>query len=59
MKLCMVTTFYPPYHFGGDATYVHRLAAELDAAGTPWTSCTTSMPTTSCIRANRRSTTLR
>jgi glycosyltransferase involved in cell wall biosynthesis len=33
MKLCMVTTFYPPYHFGGDATYVHRLAAELGRRG--------------------------
>ena len=33
MKLCMVTTFYPPYHFGGDATYIHRLAAELGRRG--------------------------
>jgi glycosyltransferase involved in cell wall biosynthesis len=33
MKLCMVTTFYPPYHFGGDATYTHRLAAELGRRG--------------------------
>lgn len=33
MKVCMVTTFYPPYHFGGDATYVHRLAAELGRRG--------------------------
>ncbi|MCX6545218.1 MAG: glycosyltransferase family 4 protein [Acidobacteria bacterium] len=29
----MVTTFYPPYHFGGDATYVHRLAVELGRRG--------------------------
>jgi glycosyltransferase involved in cell wall biosynthesis len=33
MKFCMVTTFYPPYHFGGDATYVQRLAAELGRRG--------------------------
>jgi glycosyltransferase involved in cell wall biosynthesis len=33
VKFCMVTTFYPPYHFGGDATYVHRLASELGRRG--------------------------
>ena len=33
MKFCMVTTFYPPYHFGGDATFVHRLSAELGRRG--------------------------
>jgi glycosyltransferase involved in cell wall biosynthesis len=33
MKFCMVTTFYPPYHFGGDAVYVHRLATELGRRG--------------------------
>jgi glycosyltransferase involved in cell wall biosynthesis len=33
MKFCMVTTFYPPYHFGGDAIYVQRLAAELGRLG--------------------------
>jgi glycosyltransferase involved in cell wall biosynthesis len=33
MKFCMVTTFYPPYHFGGDATYVSRLAAALGQRG--------------------------
>jgi glycosyltransferase involved in cell wall biosynthesis len=33
MKFCMVTTFYPPYHFGGDATYTHRLATELGRRG--------------------------
>jgi glycosyltransferase involved in cell wall biosynthesis len=25
----MITTFYPPYSFGGDAIYVHRLCTEL------------------------------
>ena len=33
MKFCMVTSFYPPYHFGGDATFVHRLCAELGRRG--------------------------
>lgn len=29
----MVTTFYPPYHFGGDAMYVYRLSEALASAG--------------------------
>ncbi len=29
----MVTTFYPPYHFGGDATYVRALSRELVKRG--------------------------
>jgi glycosyltransferase involved in cell wall biosynthesis len=29
----MITTFYPPYSFGGDAIYVHRLCSELAARG--------------------------
>jgi glycosyltransferase involved in cell wall biosynthesis len=29
----MVTTFYPPYHFGGDATYVRSLSRALVAHG--------------------------
>ncbi len=29
----MVTTFYPPYNFGGDGIYVHRLANELARRG--------------------------
>jgi len=33
MRFCMVTTFYPPYHFGGDALYVQQLARELAARG--------------------------
>ncbi|MEM7541682.1 MAG: glycosyltransferase family 4 protein [Pseudomonadota bacterium] len=33
MRFCMVTTFYPPYHFGGDATYVRALARGLVARG--------------------------
>ena len=33
MRFCMVTTFYPPYHFGGDATYVRALSHALAARG--------------------------
>lgn len=29
----MVTTFYPPYHFGGDAVHVYRLSEALAEAG--------------------------
>ena len=29
----MVSTFYPPYSFGGDAMYIYRLANELAARG--------------------------
>ena len=30
----MITTFYPPHHFGGDAMGVYRLANGLEAAYT-------------------------
>jgi glycosyltransferase involved in cell wall biosynthesis len=33
LSFCMVTTFYPPYHFGGDAMYVYRLSNALAARG--------------------------
>lgn len=33
MKFCMVTTFYPPYHFGGDAMYIYRLSNALAERG--------------------------
>jgi glycosyltransferase involved in cell wall biosynthesis len=33
LSFCMVTTFYPPYHFGGEAMYVHRLSNELARRG--------------------------
>ncbi|MGE0472906.1 MAG: glycosyltransferase family 4 protein [Nitrospirales bacterium] len=33
MRFCMITTFYPPYHFGGDAMYVQQLSHELAARG--------------------------
>jgi glycosyltransferase involved in cell wall biosynthesis len=33
LSFCMVTTFYPPHHFGGDATYVYRLSTELARRG--------------------------
>jgi glycosyltransferase involved in cell wall biosynthesis len=33
MRFCMVTTFYPPYHFGGDAVFVQALARALVARG--------------------------
>ena len=33
MKFCMVTTFYPPYNFGGDGLFVQQLARDLSLAG--------------------------
>ena len=30
---CMVTTFYPPYHFGGEAMYLYRLVNALAERG--------------------------
>lgn len=33
MRFCMVTTSYPPYHFGGDATFVQALARALVSEG--------------------------
>jgi len=32
-RFCFLTTFYPPYSFGGDAGYVYRLAGALADAG--------------------------
>jgi len=33
LSFCMVTTFYPPYHFGGEAMYLYRLNNELARRG--------------------------
>ncbi len=33
MRFCMVTTFYPPFHMGGDAIYVQALARALVREG--------------------------
>ncbi len=33
LKICMVTTFYPPYNFGGDGIYVYRLTNALARHG--------------------------
>ncbi|MFO0809725.1 MAG: glycosyltransferase family 4 protein [Gemmataceae bacterium] len=33
LKFCLVTTFYPPYHFGGDGVFVYRLAEALAQRG--------------------------
>ena len=33
VDFCLITTFYPPYHFGGDAAFVHQLAGELARRG--------------------------
>jgi hypothetical protein len=29
LRFCMITTFYPPYNFGGDGVFVQRLSNEL------------------------------
>lgn len=33
MRFCMVSTYYPPYHFGGDAVFVQSLARALVRRG--------------------------
>ncbi|MFQ5739071.1 MAG: glycosyltransferase family 4 protein [Acidobacteriota bacterium] len=33
LRICMLTTFYPPYHFGGDAVLVQRLVRALELRG--------------------------
>ena len=33
LSFCMVTTFYPPYHFGGEAMYLYRLVNALAERG--------------------------
>jgi len=33
MRFCMVTTFYPPYNFGGDGIFIHQLSNELAQRG--------------------------
>lgn len=33
LRFCMITTFYPPYNFGGDGIVVQRLANELARHG--------------------------
>lgn len=33
LHFCMVTTFYPPYNFGGDGIFVQRLSHALAARG--------------------------
>ncbi|RMF61397.1 MAG: glycosyltransferase [Calditrichaeota bacterium] len=33
LKFLMITTFYPPYNFGGDGIYIYRLCNELARRG--------------------------
>lgn len=33
LKFCHLSTFYPPYSFGGDAVFLHRLANTLAQRG--------------------------
>jgi glycosyltransferase involved in cell wall biosynthesis len=33
LKFCMVSTFYPPYNFGGDGMHIYRLSNELAQRG--------------------------
>lgn len=33
LNFCMISTFYPPYHFGGEAMYLYRLSNALARLG--------------------------
>lgn len=33
LRFCMITTFFPPYNFGGDGIFVYRLVNELAQRG--------------------------
>jgi len=33
MRFCMITTFYPPFNFGGDGVFVEQLSRELAQRG--------------------------
>jgi glycosyltransferase involved in cell wall biosynthesis len=33
MRFCFLTTFYPPFHFGGEAAYLYALSNELARRG--------------------------
>src|SRR3972149_4863880 len=33
LRFCMITTFYPPYNFGGDGIFVHQLSNALAKLG--------------------------
>lgn len=33
LRFCMITIFYPPYSFGGDGVFVHRLSKLLARHG--------------------------
>ena len=33
LRFCMITTFYPPYNFGGDGIFVYHLSNELAQRG--------------------------
>ncbi len=33
LRICMITTFYPPFNFGGDGIFVQRLSEALVALG--------------------------
>ena len=32
-RFSMITTFYPPYNFGGDGIFVHQVSSELARRG--------------------------
>ena len=33
LNFCMITTFYPPYNFGGDGIFIYRLSNALANRG--------------------------
>ena len=55
LRFCSLTTFYPPFNFGGDCIDVQRTAARSPRAATTSPSSTTSTRTNGCPATSCRS----